>query len=97
MSERKSHEQNVFAHRSNGPRVPLTISTLGTLRPQRGLGQRVFFLHDGRTNDLVEAIRAHDSAGNNQTGPSEANAVIRRVGQLSSTEQQNLLIFLRSL
>jgi CxxC motif-containing protein (DUF1111 family) len=65
--------------------------------PLWGLGQRVFFLHDGRTNDLVEAIRAHASAGNNQFGPSEANAVIGRLGQLSSTEQQDLLNFLRSL
>jgi CxxC motif-containing protein (DUF1111 family) len=65
--------------------------------PLWGLGQRVFFLHDGRTNDLVEAIRADASAGNNQFGPSEANAVIGRLGQLSSTEQQDLLNFLRSL
>ena len=25
------------------------------------MGQRLFFLHDGRTTDLLEAIRAHDS------------------------------------
>jgi CxxC motif-containing protein (DUF1111 family) len=30
--------------------------------PLGGLGKRVFFLHDGRTKDLVEAIRAHASA-----------------------------------
>lgn len=65
--------------------------------PLWGLGQRVFFLHDGRTGDLVEAIRAHASAGNGQFGPSEANGVIRRAAQLSSTDQQNLLNFLRSL
>ena len=65
--------------------------------PLWGLGQRVFFLHDGRTSDLIEAIRAHASAGSGQFGPSEANAVIRRAAQLSSTEQQNLLNFLRSL
>ena len=32
--------------------------------PLWGLGQRIFFLHDGRTTDLVEAIQAHKSAGN---------------------------------
>src|SRR4030095_4672129 len=35
------------------------------------LGQRIFFLHDGRTNDLAEAIRQHASRG------SEANEVIQ--------------------
>ena len=29
--------------------------------PLWGLGQRIFFLHDGRTSDLLEAIRAHQS------------------------------------
>ena len=32
--------------------------------PLWGLGQRIFFLHDGRTDDLLEAIRAHRSFGN---------------------------------
>jgi CxxC motif-containing protein (DUF1111 family) len=31
--------------------------------PLWGLGQRLFFLHDGRTRDLVQAIQAHFSAG----------------------------------
>jgi CxxC motif-containing protein (DUF1111 family) len=39
--------------------------------PLWGLGQRLFFLHDGRTIDLLEAIAAHESA------QSEANGVIR--------------------
>jgi CxxC motif-containing protein (DUF1111 family) len=30
--------------------------------PLWGLGQRLFFLHDGRTNDLKQAILAHSSA-----------------------------------
>ncbi|MGH6801465.1 MAG: hypothetical protein ACRECZ_08635, partial [Methylocella sp.] len=29
--------------------------------PLWGLGQRIFFLHDGRTSDLVEAIEDHHS------------------------------------
>lgn len=59
--------------------------------PLWGVGQRLFFLHDGRTADLVEAIRQHRSWG------SEANGVIRRFNSLSSTDQQALLDFLRSL
>jgi CxxC motif-containing protein (DUF1111 family) len=59
--------------------------------PLWGVGQRVFFLHDGRTNNLVTAIEGHASSG------SEANQVIRNFNMLSTTEQQNLLNFLRNL
>src|SRR5712691_8897636 len=31
--------------------------------PLWGVGQRLFFLHDGRTNDLMAAIQAHTSTG----------------------------------
>lgn len=31
--------------------------------PLWGIGQRLFFLHDGRTNDLLQAIQAHFSPG----------------------------------
>ena len=31
--------------------------------PLWGLGQRLFFLHDGRTSDLLQAIQAHASTG----------------------------------
>jgi CxxC motif-containing protein (DUF1111 family) len=59
--------------------------------PLWGAGQRVFFLHDGRTSDLLEAIRAHRSRG------SEANRVIEHFNKLSTQEQQEILDFLRSL
>jgi len=59
--------------------------------PLWGLGQRLFFLHDGRTQDLLAAIRAHKSAG------SEANAVIEHFDQLDADTMQDLLNFLRSL
>jgi CxxC motif-containing protein (DUF1111 family) len=59
--------------------------------PLWGVGQRVFFLHDGRTTNLVEAIRAHRSRG------SEANKVIERFNKLSAQEQQEIIDFLRSL
>jgi CxxC motif-containing protein (DUF1111 family) len=59
--------------------------------PLWGLGQRVFFLHDGRTNDLVDAIQEHDSSG------SDASSVIGLYNALSEQEKQDLLNFLRSL
>jgi CxxC motif-containing protein (DUF1111 family) len=59
--------------------------------PLWGVGQRVFFLHDGRTNDLMQAIQQHTSSG------SEANQVIAQFNMLSTTDQQNILNFLRDL
>ena len=59
--------------------------------PLWGLGQRIFFLHDGRTSDLVRAIREHASSG------SEANGVISNFNNLSEGRKQDLLNFLRSL
>jgi len=59
--------------------------------PLWGLGQRLFFLHDGRTGDLVEAIAAHRSRG------SEASNVIYRFRQLTDQDRQDVLNFLRSL
>jgi CxxC motif-containing protein (DUF1111 family) len=59
--------------------------------PLWGLGQRIFFLHDGRTNNLLDAINAHQSKG------SEANEVIDRFNKLKAEEKQNILNFLRSL
>jgi CxxC motif-containing protein (DUF1111 family) len=59
--------------------------------PLWGLGQRIFFLHDGRTSNLISAIRAHASTG------SEANGVITNFANLGETQKQDLLNFLRSL
>jgi CxxC motif-containing protein (DUF1111 family) len=59
--------------------------------PLWGVGQRLFFLHDGRSRDLIDAIEQHSSRG------SEANAVIRRFNQLAPERKQHLLEFLRSL
>ena len=63
--------------------------------PLWGLGQRIFFLHDGRTNDLVKAIEEHRGGSGKQA--SEANAVIKKYDRLSQPQKQNLLNFLRSL
>lgn len=59
--------------------------------PLWGLGQRVFFLHDGRTADLLAAIEAHRSQG------SEANGVIQSFNNLKDDQQQAILNFLRAL
>jgi CxxC motif-containing protein (DUF1111 family) len=60
--------------------------------PLWGLGQRIFFLHDGRSNDLIDAINQHAGRG------SEANTVIQLFQhRLSPQQQQDLLNFLRSL
>jgi CxxC motif-containing protein (DUF1111 family) len=62
-----------------------------------GIGQRIFFLHDGRTSDLMQAIEDHASNGNHEFAPSEANKVINNFNQLSDSSKQDVLNFLRSL
>src|SRR5580693_3601947 len=63
--------------------------------PLWGVGQRIFFLHDGRSGPtnggLLNAIQAHASSG------SEANRVINQFNNLSTSQKQELLNFLRSL
>jgi len=59
--------------------------------PLWGLGQRLYFLHDGRTSDLIEAINAHGGSD------SEASRVVRRFRTLNPSQMQDLLNFLRSL
>ncbi len=59
--------------------------------PLWGVGQRIFFLHDGRTSDIVQAIEDHASPG------SEANQVIQSFNALPPQDQQDLIDFLRSL
>lgn len=59
--------------------------------PLWGLGQRLFFLHDGRASDLGTAIAAHASTG------SEANQAVAAYNALTAAQKQSLLVFLRSL
>jgi CxxC motif-containing protein (DUF1111 family) len=59
--------------------------------PLWGVGQRAFFLHDGRADTLTEAIVAHDSRG------SEASGVLRRYYGLSGAQKNDLVNFLKSL
>ncbi|HYK04635.1 MAG TPA: di-heme oxidoredictase family protein [Thermoanaerobaculia bacterium] len=59
--------------------------------PLWGLGKRRWFLHDGRTTNLITAINAHQSPG------SDANPVILNWSLLTPTAQQDLIYYLRSL
>lgn len=59
--------------------------------PLWGLGQRLFFLHDGRTTDLNQAVLAHASPG------SEANRVIEAYLKLPQSAVNQLMRYLRSL
>jgi CxxC motif-containing protein (DUF1111 family) len=65
--------------------------------PLWGLGKRIFFLHDGRTKDLLEAIQFHASGPNGQYPPSEANQVVGQFFRLGEIDKQHVLNFLRSL
>lgn len=63
--------------------------------PLWGVGQRIFFMHDGRAapanGGLLKAIEDHASPG------SEANQVIHLFRALGKQDKQDLLNFLRSL
>jgi CxxC motif-containing protein (DUF1111 family) len=59
--------------------------------PLWGLGERVYFLHDGRTSNLIQAIQDHRSSG------SEANQSVANFSALTAQDQQALIDFLRSL
>jgi CxxC motif-containing protein (DUF1111 family) len=60
--------------------------------PLWGLGQRIFFLHDGRCADLLCAIEAHESSGGEAT---TVEAIFDN--NLTASQQQDILNFLRSL
>jgi CxxC motif-containing protein (DUF1111 family) len=59
--------------------------------PLWGLGQRIFLMHDGRTTDLIQAIREHGTPG------SEGYRTTAAFDTLSVADKQDLLNFLRSL
>lgn len=60
--------------------------------PLWGAGQRIFFLHDGRTKDIQAAILAHNASGSEANGPSFTFFI-----NLSNGQRQDVLNFLRSL
>jgi CxxC motif-containing protein (DUF1111 family) len=95
-----NHTVNLFSdilvhHMGEGLADGITQGSAGPdefrTAPLWGVGQRVFFLHDGRTSNLVQAIEAHKSPG------SEANKVIDRFKKLAARERQDVINFLRSL
>jgi CxxC motif-containing protein (DUF1111 family) len=65
--------------------------------PLWGLGQRFYFLHDGRTSDLKAAILAHAGAAKGSWPASEANGVVTKFNALTESQKQDLLNFLRAL
>jgi len=72
--------------------------------PLWNIGQRYWFMHDGRTNNIVTAIEGHSDShqitpctGNGSYPASEANQVITKFNNLSQENQQDLIYFLRSL
>jgi CxxC motif-containing protein (DUF1111 family) len=114
MSDITYHPYSDFAihHMGSGLADGITQGAAGPdefrTAPLWGVGQRVFFLHDGRTSDLLAAIEAHSSSSNNCGAPqqnsappagcaSEANAVISKFNNLTASQKQDLLNFLRSL
>ncbi len=60
--------------------------------PLWGVGQRLFFLHDGRTSDLMQAIQAHSSPGSTCTIVTSSEQFEVNGGQASnqpSSESRN--------
>jgi CxxC motif-containing protein (DUF1111 family) len=103
LANQTIHPYSDFALHHMGPRLADQISQglAGgdefRTAPLWGLGQRLFFLHDGRTTDLEQVILEHSSDGNSQFPDSEANQVVKNYFKLSNSDQQAVLKFLRSL
>src|SRR5215831_2023602 len=55
--------------------------------PLWGLGQRIFFLHDGRTSDLEQAIQEHRSGDFFHHNASEANGVVANFNSLNQSQR----------
>ncbi|HUJ27602.1 MAG TPA: di-heme oxidoredictase family protein [Myxococcales bacterium] len=104
------HPYSDFAIHHMGPGLADGVSQGGAggdefrTAPLWGVGQRIFFLHDGRAGPrnggLVRAIVAHYGRIDHCVGAacqSEANAVVQSYLQLRSSDQQDLINFLRSL
>jgi CxxC motif-containing protein (DUF1111 family) len=102
LSNQTAHLWSDLALHQMGPNLDDGISQ-GQAKPNEfrtaplwGLGQRIFFLHDGRTKDLVVAIQEH-RGGKGPKLESEANEVVKRYDRLSEKDKQDLLNFMRSL
>jgi CxxC motif-containing protein (DUF1111 family) len=66
--------------------------------PLWGLGQRLFFMHDGGASTLDQAIDLHSTiSATNPAANSEANKVKANYDALTDAEKRQLMQFLRSL
>jgi CxxC motif-containing protein (DUF1111 family) len=107
------HPYSDFALHHMGPGLADGI-TQGAAGPDQfrtaplwGVGQRLYFMHDGRTSDLLQAIKEHGSVDNCRSQYkrrsfqrncfSEADGVLHDFKTLSPAQVQDLLNFLRSL
>jgi CxxC motif-containing protein (DUF1111 family) len=109
MGNETYHPHSDFAihHMGSGLADGITQGSAGPdefrTAPLWGVGQRLFFLHDGRTSDLLTAIEAHASnctaasSSSSTACMSEANAVIAKFNSLTASQKQDILNFLRSL
>ena len=52
--------------------------------PLWGIGQRIFFMHDGRDNNIIQAILDHESAGNVCTTVKSVSETVTINGQFKT-------------
>ena len=89
LSNQTIHPYSDFAIHNMGPGLADQISQGAAAgdqfrsAPLWGVGQRLFFLHDGRETDLMKVIADHASRANSQFPDSEANQVIQNFNNLS--------------
>jgi len=102
MSDTAYHPYSDFALHNMGPDLADGISQGGAAgdefrtAPLWGLSKRLFFLHDGRTRDLNEAILMHAGRRYRST-PSEAQHVIDHYRALMPHDKEPLITFLGTL
>ena len=65
--------------------------------PLWGAAQRIFFMHDGGSPDIVQAIERHFCPADGTYPASEANAVVTAFNTLTKANQQAIVNFLRTL
>ena len=65
--------------------------------PLWGVGQRLFFMHDGRKTNIVDAINEHAGEAIQVIDNFKGVSGVNPASNLTATERQNLVYFLRSL
>jgi CxxC motif-containing protein (DUF1111 family) len=87
---------NMGANLADGITQGSATSPFFRTAPLWGIGQRLFFLHDGRASDLATAIAQH-CPNPSATNGGEACGSIAVFNSLTQAQQQDVLDFLRSL